>query len=276
MPNWSFNTIAIRGTKKQVINFLNEGLKRTHGRKKGFALLAENATAVEIEDKLRNYGLSLRSWLPMPRTFLRFDTTNKLPDFHWWVYDKLKRKVEFKDIESNIEMYKEKYADEYKKYCEGYEKAKEYQLHKYGYVGWYDYNRATLGTKWNSNIENWGIVSAADDCFILTAYCETAWNLPYAWVINMQKKHKDLFFACYAWEESYEYCGFMDGNSCDWVENHKYDEIEEKINKEHPELEKDSEDRWEYGSEYYGELQNEVYERFLAYIGQERDRVVEN
>ena len=269
MPNFSFNTIAIRGTKKQVIEFLNEGLKRTHGRKKNFSLLSVNATIDEIEEKLKTHVLTLRSWLPMPRTYKQYDTANKMNDFDWWLYDKFKGKVKLKDIERDIEKYKEKYFEEYKNYTIGYTNAAQYQLRKYGYVGWFVYNCATLGTKWNATFENWGIVSVDNDCFILTGYCETAWNLPFRWVLNMQNLHKDLYFACYAWEESYEYCGYMDGNSCDWVENHNYEEIEDKIDKEHPELDKDSEDRWEYGSEYYGELQDEVYKNFLSYIGRE-------
>ena len=318
MPNWSFNTVAIRGKKNEVINFLNEGLKRSHGRKKNFALLPEGASTEQISEALAKYPLTLRSWLPMPRTFIKYDTTNQKTSYASWLCREKTAKLTRKwneEVSKNIkahleannerlmkqaksempneetewkikslaedmaakELYPEDYA-EYKKYSDGYDNAKVEQAAKYGCVGWYDYNCATLGTKWDSRVESWKIVNDSDDWFVLTFYCETAWSLPYAWVGTVQKQHDGrdtLRFFCYATEESYAYLGFMDGFApLDWVENHEYEncvaEAMEKLKEENPdtpeeELE-DSEELWDMQTEIYNEFCDEVFGRFMDYV----------
>lgn len=268
MPNWSYNEIAIRGTKQEVINFLNDGLKQTHGRKKSFSLLADNATSVEIEDKLRNYGLSLRSWLPMPRTFIKWDTTNRLQNFDWWLDEKiLKHKVEWKAIQENIEAYKEQYGAEYAKYCKGYEKAKKYQQRVHGHVGWYDYNCATLGTKWNSEFEGWELVMDNDDDFVVIGHCDTAWSMPEAWLQRMRSKYPLLHFYMYAWEESYAYIGYFDGeNPDDWTEKYDYKQAANEVAEKHPDLDNESEEYYNVVSDILNEHMAEIHEHFMEYI----------
>jgi len=267
MPNWSFNTVAIRGAKNEVINFLNEGLKRTHGRKKSFSPIAENASTAEIKEKLDKYGLSLRSWLPMPRTFIQWDTTNSMKNFDWWLQDTKRVSLSWKEIQEQLEELQKQYGEEYQKYCDGYNKAKQHQLKKYGVAGWYDYNCMTLGTKWNSRIESWSFQNENEDEFLITFYCETAWSLPDRWVCKMQDLHPNLHFGCFATEESYAYLGFMDGHDgMKWVENHEYSEVEARVKVENPGLDEDSDESWEIYSETYNDLSDETFGHFIDYM----------
>ncbi len=52
MPNWTYNTITIRGNDGTLAKMMNDAVKEENGK------------------------LALQSWFPIPETFLKYDTTN--------------------------------------------------------------------------------------------------------------------------------------------------------------------------------------------------------
>lgn len=86
MPNWSSNTLVIRGKKNDVVDFLLVGLNQQKV-KLTFDLhksKAENI-AKTLNEGNKKQILSLRSWMPMPKTFIEWDTTNQLQSFDSWL-----------------------------------------------------------------------------------------------------------------------------------------------------------------------------------------------
>lgn len=129
MPNWTYNTITVRGSKEDLNKMMND---------------AEKTDGV----------LNLSSWFPVPETFKKYDTTNhpdgkglKVGD-DWW--DGL-GSHEGKVTEELIEEFKQ---------------ATKEQREKYGVVGWYDYNCKMYGCKWNSELN---IEEQYDEEIVLTA-----------------------------------------------------------------------------------------------------------
>ena len=116
MPNWTFNTINIKGEKKDLEKMMNDAVPGKDGK------------------------LYFSSWFPVPETFIKYDTTNhpdgkglKVGD-DWW--DGL-GSHEGKVTEELIEEFKQ---------------ATKEQKEKYGVVGWYDYNCKMYGCKWNCDL----------------------------------------------------------------------------------------------------------------------------
>lgn len=129
MPNWTYNTITVRGSKEDLNKMMND---------------AEKTDGV----------LNLSSWFPVPETFKKYDTTNhpngeglKVGE-EWW--DGLGR---------HDGVVTEELIGEFKQ-------ATKEQKEKYGVVGWYDYNRKMYGVKWNSELQ---LESQTDEEIVLTA-----------------------------------------------------------------------------------------------------------
>jgi hypothetical protein len=156
MPNWVKNTVALKGTKQQMTKL--------------FSQVADVKTWEDVEKNIDTFEsklkLSMRSFLPMPQTFLDWDTTNSMKNFEWFCDGKNQPKEELQQ--------------EYDKYVRGYMAAREYQQKTYGCVGWYDYNKKTLGCKWNANLFNWRIEDELEEDDIVIVYfsVDTAWNPP--------------------------------------------------------------------------------------------------
>lgn len=166
MPNWSYNNIVFKGSKEDILALINEGLKNS-----GF--ISNNEFDVEHLDKALETlqkvakhkisqgdstkprkvtledGLTLRTFLPMPDTYLIYDTTN--------------------------------YASKFP------EAAKE-QEEKYGIVGWYSYNLDTLGCKWDSDIESIQLHFLSNGRAAIDIYCETPWSLPEQFINTIAEK----------------------------------------------------------------------------------------
>lgn len=205
MPNWSYNTIVLQGKKEAVHELIRIGLRNSELKslcdiKKDWKLLKkEGKTKVKdgadsiILDKL----FSARTFLPMPDTFILYDTTN----------------------------YRDKYP----------EAARE-QMEKHGAVGWYDYNYLTLGTKWNFQIEEnseatLNTVDGHKDVYRIVFSCDTAWSMPTEWLINIKKLVPQLFVGIMAYEESGEYycvCYVNDENELVYYESYT-DEMHKKF-----------------------------------------------
>jgi hypothetical protein len=108
--------------------------------------------------------ITMRSWLPMPKTFKEWDTTNNMDTFEWFSHDK--------------NLPQEELHKEYEKYVRGYKRACQYQRDKYGVVGWYDYNCLTLGCKWDAELKCLSILEETKDTIIIAFTLETAWSMP--------------------------------------------------------------------------------------------------
>ena len=218
MPNYSYNTIAIKGGKTAVLNFLNDGLKS-----KGSSVEELNKTT-----ELLLEGLSMRSWMPMPQTFIDYDTTNNLPDlvsmiiFHSGDGDILARNFpnDIEDIrKQNISADLQERLDKfYASYAEEWERAKIEQHEKYGVEGWYNYNIATLGVKWDAELTDFHIEEYEDGNVLVTFKCETAWNMPLEWLHKIGDRYQTLHIAIYGEEESNSFVGYYDAMYREWVE----------------------------------------------------------
>ena len=254
MPNWVYGNLAIRGKKNEVINFLNDGLKVS----KSKIELSESMDKQTIVDTLNGLHsddfLHLRSWLPMPQTFVDYDTTNNARGFENWLVGDLDKPIHVDEAikvlghlanethaTSNVDILHEllytedanlrervmdilhKHFDErYNSYMNEYENAIVYQEKTYGCVGWYDYNCRTLGTKWDSEFTYFSIIDGGDtDELIIRADIDTAWNMPDEWLQTVKSMYPSLRFIYYGWEEGGAFCGYFEvgENGNDWIEN---------------------------------------------------------
>ena len=192
MPNWTYNEIVVKGEKKNLDKFM--------------------------ADAIRHDGeapLSLSSWLPIPETFLKYDTTNH-PNGEglrigekWW--DGLG--------DHGDEVVTEELIEEFKK-------ATAEQREKYGVVGWYDYNLHTFGCKWDSEVI---VESEGEEQIVLSS--DTPWTAPETWFRTISKNYPELVFSVKStyeegfWEEADYQAGRkaeMGSGAYDW-----YDDEEE-------------------------------------------------
>lgn len=252
MPNWSSNTIALKGNKEQVLNFLNSALETKSD--------DINDAFSKVFDNPEN-NITLGTFRPMPKTFTEFDTTNDMSKTFVEDYLKGERIFATDCVPDYVKELKEQGCtdeDEIRKaqerYKYDYEAAKAYQEKKYGAVGWYDYNRnVRFGCKWDADMVS---VEMSTDktfgdngTFIITFNCDTPWYFPYLWCGYIQEQFGLDVYIC-AFEESGEYYfyGMFNGN-----------EIVDETTMEEPEH-REEEEEWE---EYYDELED-AKENFLS------------
>jgi hypothetical protein len=159
MPNWVENKVIISGTKNDMLKLFSKVL----GKKASYASWEDylNIDAYTNENAKK---MTMRSWLPMPKTFKEWDTTNNMDTFEWFSRDK--------------NLPQEELHKEYEKYVRGYKRACQYQRDKYGVVGWYDYNCLTLGCKWDAELKCLSILEETKDTIIIAFTLETAWSMP--------------------------------------------------------------------------------------------------
>ena len=196
MPNWTYNTIRVEGSKDSLTKFMTDGLANAH----------------KPEKEGDNPQLSLSSWIPTPETFLKYDTTNhpdgkglKVGD-KWW--DGLGDHGDKVVTEELIEEFK---------------RATEEQRTKYGVVGWYDYNVKTFGCKWDSEVRVDGINDTE-----INLSADTPWSAPDKWLLTISEKYPDLTFHLHAdYEEGFwEDLDFQEGRRAE-IDSGEYDWEEE-------------------------------------------------
>lgn len=183
MPNWVSNTFIIKGNKKEVNYFLSKGNIET---------ITDFNDGTELTKKLEN--VSLRSWLPLPQIFEDYNTTNQILSKDHWddkMYHELTGDVSYKTDNS------------YEDYVRGYKEAAADQYGIYRIVGWYNYNMATLGVKWDARMEV-NTENSFEDNDNVTLYFEfeSAWDMPLVWFDFMCRKFYYLKFFIYGMEES--------------------------------------------------------------------------
>jgi len=153
MPNWCHNNITISGNPEDMLEFFKKSKSPKY---KGG----------DLEKWVNTQKFTLRSWLPMPRTFKDWDTTNSP-----------KRRDQFKSDEA------------YHRYMTNWNRAQTYQMKKYGCIGWYQYNYNTLGCKWDAELE---LIDYALDAVLFV--CDTPWNAPREWMRTLIKENPTLLF----------------------------------------------------------------------------------
>ena len=237
MPNWVKNTVALKGTKQQMTKL--------------FSQVADVKTWEDVENKIGNLELTMRSFLPMPQTFLDWDTTNDMQKFEWFCHDKNQPKEEL--------------YDEYQKYVRGYKAACEHQTKMYGCVGWYDYNCKTLGCKWDADLLNLTIADELekDDIVIVYFSLETAWSIPIPFLQHLATFVNVVVLSD---EEANFFNSIIDINK-----DKEIKDIAQKINKLYKKFEKENEDvdEDEWFDEYEEEeikLKNELEDEFYQYV----------
>ena len=82
MANYVYNTFFIKGTKQSVANLLNLGLKRTKTRKRVSAQMS-GEEMVSLLNGMEQC-LQFSSFIPRPKTYDEYDTTNRMLDFVSW------------------------------------------------------------------------------------------------------------------------------------------------------------------------------------------------
>ena len=127
MPNWTYNTITVKGEKKDLDKMM--------------------ADAVRAEDGKLHFS----GWFPIPETFAKYDTANH-PDG-----EGLKVGDAWDDgLGSHESVVTEQLIEEFKR-------ATKEQMEKYGVVGWFDYNVMMFGVKWDCEL----IITEEDDTRII-------------------------------------------------------------------------------------------------------------
>ena len=182
MPNWCLNTLTIKGSKKDAIKFFE---------KAGF-----DSTS-ELGEFIKNNKLTLRSWMPMPKTFEEMDTSNP------------KRKREYFASD-----------EEYKTYSMAYDDAAKHQRETYGVVGWYSYNLQTLGCKWDEPINEYGgDYFESNDSVEITFEFDTPWSPPTNWLETIIEDNNGLSFQLDGYEPGNCFHTHMFGEDGKVVEN---------------------------------------------------------
>lgn len=237
MPNWVKNTVALKGTKQQMTKL--------------FSQVADVKTWEDVENKIDNLELTMRSFLPMPQTFLDWDTTNDMEKFEWFCEGKNQPEEELRK--------------EYENYVRGYKEACEHQQEFYGCVGWYEYNRKTLGCKWDANLENITIADELekDDIVIVYFSLETAWSIPIPFLQHLATFVNVVVLSD---EEANFFNSIIDINK-----DKEIKDIAQKINKLYKKFEKENkdvdEDEWfEMYEEEEIELKNKLEDEFYQYV----------
>lgn len=177
MPNWSTNIYAVKSSTKNVLGFVNEGLKNI-----GVEPMHNIKDAIEKLWEKNNVMTS--TFRPIPETFHKVDTTN----------DKIGRNA----IDWNTKEPLFCSDMEYEAYSKEYDEAVKHQKETYGVVGWYDYNcDVAFGCKWDSEIELESyIIDEEKGVTIIFMRGQTPWCYPDLWLDYIKKTFDVNVFLC--------------------------------------------------------------------------------
>lgn len=165
MPNWVNTVIVMSENKKgallKAINDMAKRKKQTYNTR-SLEEFVEEYNALELDKRI-----SLSTFIPIPPTYKIWDTTNHQSKamqsaldeddnaLVWLSEDEVKA-LKSKDIKVsciNDSSWNRVQVKLTQKIINEFKKAEDYQHKRYGAVGWYDYNRKYLGTKWDSCFE---------------------------------------------------------------------------------------------------------------------------
>lgn len=84
MANYIDSTVFINGSKRAIVNFINKGLKNNKLSLRVSTRMPGEQIASLLADLDREHCLATFSFLPHPKTFDHWDTTNKMISFREW------------------------------------------------------------------------------------------------------------------------------------------------------------------------------------------------
>jgi hypothetical protein len=200
-----WNIIFIKGTKQSIVDFFNRGLKGC----KSTVRVSADMSGGQIADRLIEPGcpISMNSYLPMPQTYLNYDTSDEPWGFCDWYevgccnnagdYDLELMNVRKQEIYDYLQAHPERFtADEtgsyeladfdralktihpeliepYRKYRRGYYQAAAYQQRKYGVVGWEEWRIKHYGCPYNEPLDVWKVEYETKECLCLSSQIYT-------------------------------------------------------------------------------------------------------
>ena len=189
------NIIFIKGSKQSIVDFINRGLKGSKVRNR----VSELMSSAEIVNRLNDHGypISMTSYIPMPRTYLTYDTTNAVKCFYSWYVegmgpdDMIDCRISHarqKEVDDFIDSHKDMFSEQlygipcynhamkllhpelkevYRLYRHNYYQAKSYQKRKYGIIGWLDWCRTNYGCTWPAPFDVWRLYKETGDSLCL-------------------------------------------------------------------------------------------------------------
>ena len=269
MPNWSYNSIALKGKKENILKFINEGLKNSQVSEKTDIEEAFNALLEEGKHKTANYGFGLEAKGRdgnNPATIklekgVTMRTFRPYPDDSYLLYDTTNCSDKMPEI------------------------AKE-QYRKFGYVGWYDLNSGRhmhsgeddygkseangkepwevgcLGTKWDAELNDLAL-SVGDDEAVITFDVDTAWSYPDYWLIWIKRTFCVNVYIC-AHEESNAYNFYQEIDHED--DGKDYDDFIEMEGCPNEDDYDDEDDYYEAWNEFESYAQEKMRSEFLDYV----------
>lgn len=242
MANYVDSTVFINGSKRAIVDFLNKGLKNNKLSLRVSTRMPGEQIASLLADLDREHCLATFSFLPHPRTFDHWDTTNKMLSFSAWygkndeIYDfmlahpsdfqpveklqeeeelpfdvvceepigSLPPRFEWDDYDRALKIMHPELIASYRKYVRGYRRAVAYQKKKYGVVGWYDWAGKHHGCKWAA-FEKWKCLKDENGIMCLTAEVESPWAPPITFFEYMNALEG---ITVYAYGREYFYWGY--------------------------------------------------------------------
>ncbi len=190
MPDYVYSTIVFRGSEESIHKLIKIGLENsclpsTGDMQRDFGLLVNEGKTLRLDEQSNSVklekGLSARTFLPMPETFLLYDTTNDPKRFP---------------------------------------NAVKEQQEKHGVVGWYDYNKQTLGVKWNFDLTEADLQPLElSGIWMFCMNTETARNYPDQWLIRIKEMVPELDVSIQALTgidddgEFAEFSGYVEDNT---------------------------------------------------------------
>jgi hypothetical protein len=195
MPNWTNNSISIQGPKEVLDKFIADGKPNEDGE------------------------YSFNSWIPIPETYRKYDTTNH-PDGKGLTVGE---HVDHFDKDSPI--VTEELIEEYKQ-------ATKEQAEKYGAVGWYDWRCMYYGCKWDMTFDVMDRTSDTNLCIQV----DTPWSAPSEFLLTISERYPELSINAYSvYEEGeWETIEFHDGDYdvvesglCEWREAYDAENAED-------------------------------------------------
>lgn len=269
MPNWSYNSVVLKGKKENILKFINEGLKNSQVSEKNDIEEAFDSLLEDGKHKVANYGFGSKTMghsVDNPAAIemvkgVTMRTFRPYPDDSYLMYDTTNSAEKMPEI------------------------AKE-QFRKFGYVGWYDLNSGRhmhsgeddygkseangkepwevgcLGTKWDAELNNLELGVGDDDAIIIFDV-DTAWSYPDYWLIWIKRTFCVNVYIC-AHEESNAYNFYQEIDHED--DGKDYDDFTEMEGCPDEDDYDDEDGYYEAWSEFESYAQEKMRSEFLDYV----------
>ena len=165
MPNWT-NTLTVISAPKEVLDkFIADGKKPSK------------------DKQIDGCEYTFESWVPMPKTFKNYDTTNH--PFGKNIKEAFRKCKDTKVLyKGEMVLVTEENVDQIVK---SYKRASRHQSKKYGVVGWYDFGCQYWGTKWNTGLD----LERVSDTEVQIR-TTTAWNSPDEFFMKIGKLYPEM------------------------------------------------------------------------------------